>query len=312
MTTLTTSTLSWSASWFQTPSMADMEAHAAHAQSTLHHGSAVVSTTANNASQYDDTDGDTVALSDEAQNYISNTTTQFQDSTGTVQKIYDTLASIISSSNTSDAQKWAAYVTSDEMRFEYEAHAGSGADSLVTAFDQKTENTAFMKTINAALSDIKTRNLKYDDQQPVSIPIERSLLYLQQREQRAAEEEVWGSSSLSIHIQESTLQTEAGAETSFTLSSNFSGQEFFGLGNAYQSSPTATSSSSGSYNFTPSGNTTSIQASFGPVSTNRAEREQDMIDQLFASPSQSTSSSDANSEQTKTDKTDHHEEKSVS
>ena len=312
MATLTTTTLSWSASWFQTPSMADREAHAANGQSTLHHGSAVVSTTDNNSSQYDDADGDTVALSDEAQTYISNTTTQFKDSTGTVQKIYDTLASIISSSNTSDAQKWAAYVTSDEMRFESQAHAGSGADGLVTAFDQKTENTAFMKTINAALADIKTRNLQYDDQQPVSIPIERALLYLQQREQRAAEEEVWGSSSLSIHIQASTLQTGAGTETSFTLSSNFSGQEFLGLGNAYQSPLAVDSSSSGPYNFSPSGNTTSIQASFGSLGTKNAEREQDMIDELFASPSQSPSSSGAESDQKKMRDINHDEENSAS
>lgn len=295
MTTVTTTSLSWSASWFQgtVPSDAD------DGQGPLQHGSAVVSDTSESSGVVDGSDPDQVSLSSEAADYLNTQGTQIGGSagTGTIQKIYDTLAQVITSSSTSDAQKWAAYVTSDEMRFEIDAHGGSAENGIETAFDQETANTSFMQTINAGLQDISKRNLTYDGQQPVSIPLERSLLYLQQREEQANEEEMWGSSSLSINIQENTVQTASGTQTSFTLSSSFSGEE-----NVLPSSslPTlntsvATVDRSQPYNFTPQGNTTSIVGHFDNMDGMNAELDREIVDELFASPSNSASSASGTS-----------------
>ncbi|GAB6969087.1 hypothetical protein JCM25156A_31260 [Komagataeibacter kakiaceti JCM 25156] len=293
MTTVTTTNLSWSASWFQgaVPSTDEKD------QDPLQHGSAVVSDASESSGTTEGSDPDAVSLSGEAATYLNTQSTQIGGSTSTIQKVYDTLAQIITNSSTSDVQKWAAYVTSDEMRSEIEAHGGNAANGIETAFDQETENTPFMQTINAGLQDISKRNLTYDDNQPVSIPMERSLLYLQQTEERTNEEEMWGSSSLSINIQETTIQTDAGAQTSFTLSSSFSGQENIlptdALPTLDTSTPTAVPSQP--YNFTPEGNTTSIVGHFDNMDGMNAELEKEIVDELFASPSSPTSSaSDTN------------------
>lgn len=252
----------------------------------------VVSDTSESTGVADGSGPDAVSLSSEATSYLNTQNTQIGGSTGTIQKIYDALAQVITSSSTSDAQKWAAYVTSDEMRSEIEAHGGDAANGIETAFDQETENTPFMQTINAGLQDISKRNLTYDDNQPVSIPLERSLLYLQQTEERANEKEMWGSSSLSINIQENTVKTDSGTQTSFTLSSSFSGQENIlptdSLPTLSTSIPTVASSQP--YNFTPEGNTTSIVGHFDNMDGMNAALDKEIVDELFASPSSPASS----------------------
>lgn len=287
MTTVTTTSLSWSASWFQgaVPSADE------NGQDPLQHGSAVAS----DASESSGTDTgsagtDALSLSSAAATYLSTQGTQIGGSTSTIQKVYDTLAQIITSSSTSDAQKWSAYVTSDEMRSEIEAHGGDAANGIETAFDQETENTPFMQTINAGLQDISSRHLTYDDNQAVSIPMERSLLYLQQTEERAQEEEAWGSSSLSINIQETTTQTASGSQTSFTLSSGFSGQENVLPTDALQAldnTSTPSVDTTQPYSFTPEGNTTAITGHFNSMDGINAQLDREIVDELFASPSSS-------------------------
>ena len=224
MTTITTTNLSWSATWSQTPATSDLLDYTNDRR-------AVVSNTSEESSVLNDNGEDKIVLSKEAQNYTNTSSDVISDSTGTIQKIYNALGKIISSATTSDAEKWNAFAVADEMRDEDSDHGG--IYGLVLPFDQETENSPFMQKINAAEADLNNKNLfvyKQCDQYTGynqyigSDPTAKKIFDLWGKEGLIdGVLGASGSSTLAISIQETTIQTDSGTITSFQLSSNLTG-----------------------------------------------------------------------------------------
>lgn len=214
MTTITTTDLSWSATWSRTPATSDLLDYTNDKR-------AVVSNTSEESSVLNDNGEDKIVLSKEAQNYTNTSSDVISDSTGTIQKIYNALGKIISSTTTSDAEKWNAFAVADEMRYQYMANGG--IYGLDFPFDQETENSPFMQKINAAYADINNPEFLFNNEYTGSNPIATKIIDLWEKEGAINASGSTGSSTLAINIQETTIQTDSGTITSFQLSSNLTG-----------------------------------------------------------------------------------------
>ena len=279
MTTITTTNLSWSATWSHTPATSDLLDY-------TNSKKAVVSNTSEESSVLNDNGEDKIVLSKEAQNYTNTSSNIISDSTGTIQKIYNALGKIISSTTTSDAEKWNAFAVADEMRDEYmDNHGIYGLD---LSFDQETENSPFMQKINAAYADLNNPEFHFNNEYTGSNPIATKILDLWQKEGTISGVVGWtGSSTLAINIQETTIQTDSGTITRFQLSSNLTGHSDLierldktpnGRALNSENTPVSSSMGLGIQNLSFSGGIKDLEAEFN----------KEIVEELFSSSDKKT------------------------
>lgn len=265
MTTITTTDLSWSATWSRNPATSDPSDY-------INSRHSVVSDTSKSSSIFnDDNNSDKIILSKEAQEYTNNNSSQITDTTNTIQEIYNSLGKIISSSTTSDSEKWNAFEAADELRSEYMDN--NGINGLDLSFDQETENSPFMQKINA------TNDYINSGKDIAANPLATKLFNLWGKEGEILSKESYGSSSFSINIQETTIHTDSGDVTSFQLSSNFNSHSNIPLKTSHASTlDTSTSSTSASI-----GNNVQILSVSGKTSDLNAELDKEIVEELFSS-----------------------------
>lgn len=286
MTTITTTDLSWSAAWSHTPVTSDSYDY-------INSKHSVASSTSESSSVFNsNSNNDEIVLSKEAQSYTNNNSSQITDTTNTIQEIYNALGEIISSSTTSDSEKWNAFAAADEIRAEYMEN--QGIDGLDLSFNQETENSTFMQKINSAYDDINNQKLDYTNKDTASNPLATKIINLWQTEVETVGKEAVGSSSFSINIQETTIHTDNGDVTSFQLSSNLTGHSDVTLESAPEGSapgsvidPHSSSSSSlGIQNLSVSGKTNDLNA----------ELDKEIVEELFSSSDKKTVKSPKNTQ----------------
>lgn len=249
MTTITTTNLSWSVN----DSIGNIDT--------------CVSNTLEQSSVFDDQKKDTIQLSNTAQSVQERgDSVDGINGNGTIDKIYNALGQIISSSTTSDEEKWRAYESAFLMSSEmctngvYFPQQGSSYYnsphclfnpwSPHCLFNQKVEDSPFMQKINATwqiLTDVLSYSaFMYDGSTMVVAllephcdeiegnlnsfnvsPLEAKLLTLQARVV-GVDNNLLGaqSSSFSIDLQEKTIQTKNGTSTSFSLSTSATNNAF--------------------------------------------------------------------------------------
>lgn len=277
MSTITTTNLSWSATWSQAPVMPDALNVSIYGRDrALQHGNGVVSTSSETSSAYDDKTGDTVALSQEAQTYIDTQGSGITENS-TLSKIYNTITDVISSSTTSDAEKWNAFVADQRLADEGSQRVWGG---VINVFgDSSAMATPYMQKIKAAYDDLSKNGMIASNQ------MERDIKGLIQEESEVNTDEMWGSASLSINVQQITAQTDSGNVTSFSISSELSGKMEYAPGTgpntpdaqkvsvADSGLPTSFSAYDSNQSVKISGNKYDLKADF----------EKEIVDELFGS-----------------------------
>lgn len=273
MTTITTTDLSWSATWSRNPATSDPSDY-------INSRHSVVSDTSKSSSIFnDDNNSDKIILSKKAQEYTNNNSSQITDTTNTIQEIYNSLGKIISSSTTSDSEKWNAFEVADELRSEYMDN--NGINGLDLSFDQETENSPFMQKINAANDYINSgKDISAN-------PLATKLFTLWGKESEILLKESYGSSSFSVNIQETTIHTDNGDINSFQLTSNFTSHSNIPL-----KTETSTSSTSASI-----GHNVQILSVTGKTSDLNAELDKEIVEELFSSSDKKTVKSPKNAQQ---------------
>jgi hypothetical protein len=295
MSTITTTNLSWSATWSQAPVMPDALNVVIYGRQALQHGNSIVSSSSETSSAYDDTTGDTVALSREAQAYVDTQGSGITEN-DTLSKIYDRIVEVISSSTTSDAEKWNAFVADQRLADEGSQRMWGGVTNVFC--DSSAMATPYMQKIKAAYDDLGKNGMIASNQ------MERDIEALIQEESEVNTDEMWGSSSLSINVQQITAQTDAGTVTSFSISSELSGKMEYAPGTG-PNTPNAQKISAEAFGL-PASFSAYDSDQVVKISGNnydlKAEFEKEVVDELFGS-SDHKSMADKSAARQKTDAT---------
>lgn len=284
MSTITTKNLSWSATWSQAPVMPDALNVAIYGErGVIQHGNSVVSNSSETSSAYDDTTGDTLTLSQEAQTYI-DTQSSGITANSTLSKIYSAIVQVLGSSTTSDSEKWNAFVADERLSMESARNDGIWGNINVFS-DSAAMATPYMQKIKAAYEDLDKNNNVASNQ------MERDLKGLVQENATADLSELWGNASLSIDVTQTTAQTDSGTITSFSISSELSGKMEYAVGtgpNLKQplvktdvDAPTSFSSYDSVQTVKVSGNKNDLKAEF----------EKEIVEELFGSSSRKNTTS---------------------
>lgn len=295
MSTITTTNLSWSATWSQAPVMPDALNVVIYGRQALQHGSSVASSSSETSSAYDDTTGDTVALSREAQAYVDTQGSGITEN-DTLSKIYDRIVEVISSSTTSDAEKWNAFVADQRLADEGSQRMWGGVTNVFC--DSSAMATPYMQKIKAAYDDLGKNGMIASNQ------MERDIEALIQEESEVNTDEMWGSSSLSINVQQITAQTDAGTVTSFSISSELSGKMEYAPGTG-PNTPNAQKISAEAFGLPTSFSaydSDQVEKISGNKYDLKAEFEKEVVDELFGS-SAHKSTTDKSAARQKTDAT---------
>jgi hypothetical protein len=295
MSTITTTNLSWSATWSQAPVMPDALNVVIYGRQALQHGNSVVSSSSETSSAYDDKTGDTVALSREAQTYIDTQSSGIAENS-TLSKIYGAIVQVLNSSTASDSEKWNAFVADQRLAMESARNDGIWGANINVFGDTEAMATPYMQKIKAAYDDLDSNNNIASNQ------MERNINGLFQQEAEADLDEIWGNSSLSVNVTQITAQTGSGNVTSFSISSELSGKMEYAVGtgpNIKQAlvktdvnSPTSFSAYDSDQVVKISGNKYDLKAEF----------EKEVVDELFGS-SAHKSMADKSAARQKTDAT---------
>ncbi|MBO1329396.1 hypothetical protein OQ496_13315 [Acetobacter suratthaniensis] len=276
MSTITTTNLSWSATWSQapvTPNALNVSIYGENG--VIQHGNSVVSSSSETSSADDDTTGDTLTLSQEAQTYI-DTQSSGITANSTLSKIYGAIVQVLGSSTASDSEKWNAFVADERLSMESARNDGIWGNINVFS-DSSAMATPYMQKIKAAYDDLNKNNNVASNQ------MEQDITGLFQENATADLSELWGNASLSLDVTQTTAKTDSGTVTSFSISSALSGKMEYAVGtgpNIKQAlvktdvnTPTSFSSYNDIQTVTVSGNKNDLKAEF----------EKEIVDELFGS-----------------------------
>ncbi|WP_342627889.1 hypothetical protein AAC691_17720 [Nguyenibacter vanlangensis] len=212
MTNITTTNLSWSGSWTQIPAGSDQDGGVGNYNKRYY--------TEDSSETTMKADGDSIDLSNEAQQALDYAGNNDDDGLNTIAKIFDAAAAVINSSSSSDEEKIAAYGAAHTLEQESDFSLDetdllnpNSYSSRLIGLEQNFVDSIANSTIANEAEQAATSSLP-----PDASDLQTALYEINKNNVIANLASVDGTSSLSINITETTTQTTAGSETNYAFS----------------------------------------------------------------------------------------------